>query len=60
MTEPLTRTFYRVSEVAARWGMSKDFVYDLINDGELKHTKFGQRKRIPVEEVAAYEQRMTG
>lgn len=56
-TASLPRRAYKVVEVAAMWGVSKDLVYDLINNGALRAVRMGSMRVIPVDEVAAYEQR---
>lgn len=56
-TTDLPRRAYKVVEVAAMWGVSKDVVYDLINAGALSYVRMGSMKVVPVEELAAYEKR---
>lgn len=56
----LPRRAYKVSEVAAMLGCSKDSIYALINSGQMKALRINSLKVVPVEEVDAYMQRMAG
>lgn len=56
-TESLPRRAYSVAEVAAMFGVSKDVIYDLLNAGQMRYVRMGSLKRIPVEEIPAFEQR---
>lgn len=39
------------------FGVSKDVIYDLLNAGQMRYVRMGSLKRIPVEEIPAFEQR---
>ena len=50
----VSKSHLTVKEVAARWGVSQNYVRRLIWDGKLAHTKFGRAVRIPVSAVEGF------
>lgn len=49
------------AKIAARWGTSSTFVYNLLNSGDLPGFKLGNKLwRVRPEDVEAYECRPTG
>jgi excisionase family DNA binding protein len=55
MTEPRLLT---VEEAAKRLGMGRSFVYELVLKGELGSVRLGRARRIPVEAVDAFVDRL--
>jgi excisionase family DNA binding protein len=58
MTAPVYRRqeMISVQSIAARWNMSKSFVYQLIESGKLAAFKFGGALRVHESKVAEYEE----
>ena len=46
-----------VAEVAARLGVGRSFVYELLQHGDLEYCKLGARTKIPIDAVDGYVQR---
>ena len=57
MTAPIypKQEMLRVRSIAARWGMSKSFVYELIESGKLAAFKFGGSLRVHISKVIEFE-----
>lgn len=49
------RKFYRIAEVAERWGVSNSTVRRMIASDKLKATWFGGSLRISIEEIQRHE-----
>lgn len=47
---------WKPAEIARRWGVGKDAVYDLIASGKLRAIQVGNRKAVLHEDLAAYEE----
>lgn len=47
--------YYTPTSLAARWGCSKDLIYDLLRQGRLRGFKLGRDWRISDEARLAYE-----
>ena len=58
MTAPIYKRSEMISvgNIAQRWGMSKSFVYQLIEDGKLDAFKFGGSLRVHNSKVVEFEQ----
>ena len=48
------RKYLTVAEVGERFGVSTDFVYGAIRDGQLRAVRLGRLVRIPIEAVDAW------
>lgn len=46
-----------VTELASRWGVSRQTVYRIVNDGELKIVRIRGQFRIRMKDVEEYEER---
>jgi excisionase family DNA binding protein len=54
-TAPVEPRLYTISEVAALWAVSRDFVERLMARGELRFVRIGERaRRIPPEALTEY------
>lgn len=52
-----TKRYYRVDEVAARFSVSLQTVYRLIDLGDLKAIRIRECLRVPAEELRRFEKR---
>lgn len=57
MPATATKSFYTVSELRERWGVSRATIYREIDRGRLKRFHIGGSVRFKAEDVAEYEQR---
>jgi excisionase family DNA binding protein len=55
----MTRLLLTVNEAAEALGISRAMVYRLINAGELHTVKIGKARRISVEELQKYVERLS-
>lgn len=55
---PEAKILLRVSEAAEQLGLSKGFLYQVIASGELPSVKIGRSRRIAVEEMLKWIQRV--
>lgn len=49
------KSVYRPDELAAKWGVNRRTIYDLIESGRLKAFRVGRRYRVLATEVANHE-----
>jgi excisionase family DNA binding protein len=51
----LIRSALSPSELAVRWGNSRQHIYDLMKQGCLKSFRSGRHHRIPLQEIERFE-----
>jgi excisionase family DNA binding protein len=56
----LPRSAFSAQELAERWGMTRQFIYNQINLGRLKSFKAGRSRLIPLTEIERIERGGTG
>jgi len=54
-TPQATRAALSPIELAARWGNSRQHIYDLMREGQLKSFRSGRHHRIPISEIERFE-----
>jgi excisionase family DNA binding protein len=52
---PAARAALSPIELAARWGNSRQHIYDLMREGQLKSFRSGRHHRIPISEIERFE-----
>ena len=52
---PVARSALSPIELAARWGNSRQHIYDLMKEGRLKSFRSGRHHRIPISEIERLE-----
>lgn len=50
------RTFLKVEEVAARWGITDGMVRRMLREGSLRGMRVGSAWRVPTDAIVAYEE----
>lgn len=50
------RTFLKVEEVAARWGITDGMVRRMLREGSLAGMRVGTAWRVPTDAISAYEE----
>lgn len=50
------RTFLKVEEVAARWGITDGMVRRMLREGSLSGMRVGSTWRVPTDAIVAYEE----
>lgn len=56
---PAARAFWTTAELAERFGVDVDTVYDLAATAALPHLRFGRSYRFPIERVLEWERQRT-
>jgi excisionase family DNA binding protein len=51
----LARSALSPIELAARWGNSRQHIYDLLREGQIKSFRSGRHHRIPISEIERFE-----
>ena len=54
LSQQVTRIAYSVEEFAEACGISRDLVFDMIKDGDIKSLKAGGRRLIPASAVSTW------
>ena len=52
---PLLRSALSPIELATRWGNSRQHIYDLMKEGQLRSFRSGRHHRIPISEIERIE-----
>lgn len=56
---PASRAYWTTAELAERFGVDEDTVYELAKTGGLPHVRFGRAYRFPIEAVLEWERQRT-
>jgi excisionase family DNA binding protein len=56
---PAARAYWTTAELAERFGVDVDTIYELASTGGLPHVRFGRAYRFPIDSVLEWERQRT-